>query len=94
MPIYEYRCEVCEGQFERLFLSLSRIPAEILCPTCQSPQTQRLISSPAIHKSGEKGERAAAVDPAPTKAVFGRKELNEAMENKRKLRESVMYGED
>jgi putative FmdB family regulatory protein len=94
MPIYEYRCAACDEEFERLFLSLSRIPAEILCPVCQSPQTQRLISSPTVRKGGAEGERAEVEDSAPAKTVFGRKELNEALENKRNLRERVRYGED
>ncbi len=94
MPIYEYRCETCGAEFERLFLSLKQIPAEITCPTCQGTEVQRLLSAPAIHKAGEGGTAVEVEDTSPTKPpVFGRKELNQALENKKKLRESVLHGE-
>lgn len=90
MPIYEYRCETCNERFERLFLSLKQIPAEIVCPSCQSTQVRRVMSAPAVHKTGEGGGTVEAADPAPTSSpVFGRKELNQAMEKKKQLRESV-----
>ncbi len=49
MPIYEYRCETCGERFDRLFLTMSRIPTEIACPICQGVQVKRLLSVPAIH---------------------------------------------
>ncbi|MBE7551740.1 MAG: hypothetical protein HS126_11780 [Anaerolineales bacterium] len=90
MPIYEYQCLVCGEQFDKLFLSLSRIPAEIACPQCQSTETRRLISAPAI-RTGEAGSGEADVaNSTPTKPpVFGRKELNQALETKKRLRESA-----
>lgn len=89
MPIYEYQCLACGEQFDKLFLSLSRIPAEIACPTCHSIETRRLISAPAIH-TGEGGGKAEVPDSSPTRPpVFGRKELNQALENKKQLREST-----
>lgn len=94
MPIYEYRCDMCGAEFERLFLSLKQIPLEIVCPTCQGTKVQRLLSAPAIRKTGEGGAVAEVEDATPAKPpVFGRKELNQAMENKKKLRESVLHGE-
>ena len=94
MPIYEYRCETCGAEFERLVLSLKKSPAEIVCPTCQGTEVQRLLSAPAIHKTGEGGAVAEVEDTTPTKPpVFGRKELSQAIENKKKLRESVLHGE-
>ena len=90
MPIYEYQCLVCSEQFDKLFLSLSRIPAEIACPKCQSIETRRLISVPAIHSSEAGGGGAEVADPTPAKPpVFGRKELNQALEKKKQLRESA-----
>jgi putative FmdB family regulatory protein len=91
MPIYEYHCLVCGEQFDKLFLSLSRVPAEIACPKCQSIETRRLISAPVI-RTGEAGSAEADIaDSNPTKPpVFGRKELNQALETKKRLRESVV----
>ncbi len=94
MPIYEYQCAACAKQFDKLFLSLSRIPVEIPCPACQSVETRRLISAPAIRTGESSGERAAAGDTTPPKpAVFGRKELNEATVKKKELRERAAHGE-
>lgn len=94
MPIYEYRCETCGAEFERLFLSLKQIPVEITCPTCQGTEVQRLLSAPAIRKTGEGVGAVEVEDTTPAKpSVFGRKELNQAIENRKKLRESVQHGE-
>lgn len=87
MPIYEYECEACGEQFERLFLSLSRVPAEIQCPACQSTGVRRRVSAPTVTMGAE-----GAVEPAANKpAVFGRKELNAALEKKAQLREQATY---
>jgi putative FmdB family regulatory protein len=95
MPIYEYECTGCGARFDKLFLSLSRIPAEIACPTCQSADTRRLISAPAVHTDkGGSIESGAAEAAAPAKSpVFGRKELNEATARKKELRERAAHGE-
>lgn len=91
MPIYEYVCEACGEQFERLFLSLSRVPAEIRCPACQSTDVRRRVSAPAV-AAGAEGGPETAVEPAADKpAVFGRKELNAALEKKARLREQATH---
>jgi putative FmdB family regulatory protein len=88
MPIYEYQCLACGEQLDKLFFSLSRVPVEISCPKCQSSETRRLISAPAVHTGEAGGNQAEAVGPALAKPpVFGRKELNQALENKKRLRE-------
>lgn len=91
MPIYEYQCANCGERFDKLFLSLNRIPAEIACPACASLETRRLISAPAVHTGAAgSGAAAEAAESTPTKPpVFGRKELNQALENKKRLRESA-----
>lgn len=90
MPIYEYECRACGEQFDKLFLSLSRVPAEIACPKCQSSETRRLISAPAVHTGEASSGQTEATDPTPAKPpVFGRKELNQALENKKRLRENT-----
>jgi putative FmdB family regulatory protein len=43
MPIYEYRCEKCQGRFEE-YLSTSTKPAPP-CPECGSKEVTRLMSS-------------------------------------------------
>jgi putative FmdB family regulatory protein len=45
MPIYEYRCATCEGQFGVLARSTATAP---VCPTCGSPPINRLFSVPHV----------------------------------------------
>lgn len=40
MPIYEYRCESCGVEFERLILR----PTRVACPRCQGTRVERLLS--------------------------------------------------
>lgn len=45
MPIYEYVCQSCGNQFERLVLGGDPAPT---CPSCRSEQLERLLSIPAV----------------------------------------------
>jgi len=45
MPIYEYQCDACHGQFE-LLVRGDETPA---CPTCGTSKVDRLLSVPAAH---------------------------------------------
>jgi putative FmdB family regulatory protein len=42
VPVYEYRCEECEAQFEELVRAGAEPPP---CPACTSEQVVRLYSS-------------------------------------------------
>lgn len=53
MPVYEYRCGDCAAQFEELILG-SETP---VCPSCDSEQLTRLISTFGVSQ--------AASDPGP-----------------------------
>jgi len=44
MPIYEYRCPVCDEEFEA-FRSISSSDAEVACPKCGQKNPQRKLSS-------------------------------------------------
>jgi len=44
MPIYEYRCEACEGRFE-LLTSFAERDRPRACPSCESLHTRVLVSS-------------------------------------------------
>jgi len=48
MPIYEYHCNRCEHDFEKLVFSTSE---EICCPKCEGKKVRRLMSG-FSHKSG------------------------------------------
>jgi len=81
MPTFDYLCQDCEQRFEELFLSISQIPAQALCPVCGSGHTRRLISAPAARVAGEgrcsPPEESAGDGKRLEGPVFGRKELNQ-----------------
>ncbi len=83
MPIYEYRCQACGEEFEKLSRAFDGGMNGVICPACDSPEVQRLISPPAIRVGGGAGGETEAEEATPSKPpVFGRKELNEALKNK------------
>ena len=49
MPIYEYRCQDCNHEFERM-QKFSDLPIAV-CPTCDG-SVQKLISRSAFHLKG------------------------------------------
>ena len=50
MPIYEYQCQACEHQFERL-QKVSDKPLNI-CPDCGKPELKKLVSAAAFRLKG------------------------------------------
>jgi putative FmdB family regulatory protein len=50
MPLYEYRCENCNHQFEKI-QRFSDDPITV-CPSCGSGPVVKLLSSPAIQFKG------------------------------------------
>ncbi len=51
MPIFEYKCENCQYNFEELIFSSQK--EEVRCPKCYSDNLKRLISIFGL--GGEKG---------------------------------------
>ncbi|MDX1579040.1 MAG: zinc ribbon domain-containing protein [Gemmatimonadota bacterium] len=71
MPIYEYRCEACEHEFELLVRKDTR-PA---CPACESESLERLLSLPRVHSETT---RAQALKAAKKRdAALGRERVHE-----------------
>ena len=50
MPIYEYQCQTCEHQLERL-QKLSDEPLKD-CPSCGKPELKKLISAAGFRLKG------------------------------------------
>jgi putative FmdB family regulatory protein len=50
MPLYEYRCEACSHQFEKI-QRFSDDPISV-CPSCGQGPVVKLLSSPAIQFKG------------------------------------------
>jgi putative FmdB family regulatory protein len=61
MPIYEYQCEGCHRQFQRLMMG-RRDEKELFCPNCGGRSLKKLISRVAYHLSEK--DRLEAFDPA------------------------------
>lgn len=49
MPIYEYRCESCGHQFEKMVKMGAQAPA---CPECAAADVRKLISASSFHLKG------------------------------------------
>lgn len=68
MPIYEYQCQECGHQFDKL----QKISDESLieCPSCNEPGLKKLISAPSFKLSGtgwyETDFKTKKVDTAKT----------------------------
>ena len=52
MPLYEYRCERCDEQFEELRSASDE--DEVRCPSCEQP-AKKLLSAFAVGGSGASG---------------------------------------
>jgi putative FmdB family regulatory protein len=63
MPIYEYRCEACEGRFEKLTSFAARARA-VVCPSCESTRTRVQVSSFAAIGGG--AELTSTLPMAPS----------------------------
>ncbi len=50
MPIYEYQCQACRHQFEKL-QKISDKPLSI-CPACQKPELKKMVSAAAFRLKG------------------------------------------
>ena len=50
MPIYEFSCQHCGNEFEKILsFSAQTVPH---CPKCNSQQVERRVGRPAIHFKG------------------------------------------
>jgi len=50
MPIYEYHCEKCDNQFEKLVFAGDE--DRVTCPECGAAQVEKMISFTSFMSSG------------------------------------------
>ena len=50
MPIYEYQCQACCHYFEALTLSVGE--SAPVCPTCDCPDVEKLMSASFVRPKG------------------------------------------
>ncbi len=64
MPFYEYRCNECGDEFEKMlrFSEADRLP---VCPKCASQNTQKKLSKVATLGAGSTGSTSAASSCSP-----------------------------
>jgi putative FmdB family regulatory protein len=62
MPLFEYKCNHCGGQFEKLVTASRR--DEVECKFCGSEDTDRQISSFAAQSSGGGGSVSQSAAPS------------------------------
>ncbi len=48
MPIYEYQCDDCKGQFDDLVGTFQNYPEPTCCKLCSSQRFSRIISRPGF----------------------------------------------
>ncbi len=65
MPIYEFECVGCDGQFQSLIMKRGEMD-RLTCPRCGGQNLKRLISRVAYHQSEQ--DRLNAFDPNSSKS--------------------------
>lgn len=64
MPLFEFRCTSCGATFEQL-VRTSQNQSVIVCPTCKSSETQKLLSGFAVKHGNGSAMSTGTVDCAP-----------------------------
>ncbi len=65
MPIYEFECLECDGQFQSLIMKRGEMD-HLTCPGCEGQNLKRLISRVAYHVSEQ--DRLNTFDPTTPKS--------------------------
>lgn len=58
MPIYDFKCEACEGETQ-IICSHADIPDPMICEHCQSPKTSRLYGLAMVRSTYDQNGRHA-----------------------------------
>ncbi len=100
MPIYEYVCQKCGHEFERI-VSFSENGKTFQCPACGAEQVQRKMGRPAIHFKGsgwyitdsKKSSNGASASPSkPEKAGEASKQESSSASSEKSSESSPAKG--
>ncbi len=69
MPILEFVCESCQGQFDKFTRNINASVTEPECPTCSSTETRRKMSSFGV--AGVTSRTGGPALPAAMPAAHG-----------------------
>jgi putative FmdB family regulatory protein len=61
MPIYEYICDECKTEYEKLVLSKSE---RVSCPKCGSGRKTQQLSTFSAHSGNSSAKNAASASPS------------------------------
>ena len=85
MPIYEYQCDGCHRQFQRLIMGKTD-EKNLFCPNCGSRSLKKLISRVAYHLS--ENDRLESFDPGSRQSdSFYRDSRNIGLAAKKRAKE-------
>ena len=85
MPLFEYECNQCRKEFQRLLLKRGE-EKDLICPKCGGRDLKRLISRVAYHVS--EGDRLGAYDPrAPKGDAFYKDSRNIGLDAKKRAQQ-------
>lgn len=65
MPIYEYHCEACGHEFEKLVRFSDPQNTQPTCPDCQSEDTRKRLSTIAAFSTGPSQSGASCASSGP-----------------------------
>jgi putative FmdB family regulatory protein len=87
MPVYQYQCDSCGENFERLFMSPEDRPEVIPCPACESTEVHRVFSAPTVHTSSgenlvDQVAQQATEEKQGRPQAFDQHDLNEALKKR------------
>jgi len=69
MPIYEYKCNVCNNLFETITTS-STATDDVICSKCKSPDVRKIISASSYRLNKGSSIPAGALSGCAAKSGF------------------------
>ncbi|MFW5980461.1 MAG: FmdB family zinc ribbon protein [Halanaerobiaceae bacterium] len=62
MPVYKYRCQKCDFEFEEFFFTFKQAKTELDCPKCEG-KAKKVFTAPSISTSRTSIDKQFSDDP-------------------------------